>query len=288
MKKVFTVIVALLMLLSALTGCGAQEGSDPSTTEIVTNAPTTEAPATVPTTEPVVETTEPVVETTEQTTAAVPPETEAETVPEVTVSTQELVTDAQSDLETAYPGRCYHIPRVNLPGDLALKVNERMYDKLYGIIEQGDMGLGVAELCYSWGQKDSLVSIVVKVSYDTGDLVDYLIYNVSTQTGKEVHVSELYDAFGLTEDEFYREVTTTLEGFWEDYSKNFGDSDFMDSLRSSTFADSNIRQSRVFIGQNGELGFVASIYSPAGAMTYDYIFTLGNPDRLSITCVATH
>ena len=220
-------------------------------------------------------------------------------VPEVTpmpdpTPVGKLVTDAYArEIEGKYFNHCYHIPQINLPNDLAAGWNEAMYDTLYATIEKRvfkEMEKydrpSLSKMIYAWGQKDDLVSIVLREDEYEYDWSTHTFYTVSCKTGMQVVDSEIYAAYGMTEEEFYAAVKIVLAAVMaeeaEDY-KNMLSAEKIQQLIDQTLGDENIKAAKPFISPDGKLSFMGGVYTPAGAGRYYHLWTLEG-ENITIKC----
>ena len=206
-----------------------------------------------------------------------------------------LVTDAYAEDFAGQYNRnhCYHIPQINLPDDLAKDWNKQIYDKLMETIEKRvhqEMEKynrpSLANMVYAWGQKADLVSIVLKEEENEYDWTAHTFYTVSTKTGKQVENSEIYAAYGMTEEQFYDAVKIVLSAVMAEqaeYYKKILSAEQIQKLIDQTMAEENIKAAQPFINAEGELSFKGSTYSPAGAGRYWYLWTIDG-ENIVISC----
>ena len=226
------------------------------------------------------------------------PNPDEEPAPEVSPEPQlPLVTDAYSeDFAGQYNiHHCYHIPRINLPDDLAKDWNRQIYDKLMETIEKRvhkEMDKygrpSQRNMIYAWGQKGDLVSIVMREDEQEYDWTTHTFYTVSTKTGKQVDSSEIYAAYGMTEEQFYDAVEIVLAAVMSEqaeYYKDLLSAEKIQELIDKTLSEENIKSAEPFISADGTLSFRGSTYSPAGAGRYYYLWTIDG-ENITITCNA--
>ncbi|MBR6549190.1 MAG: hypothetical protein IKT68_06565 [Clostridia bacterium] len=177
-----------------------------------------------------------------------------------------LVTDAVYELvKDSYNGGWseYHIPKINLPNDLAENVNREM-------LAEGEKTLpdsGLERYDYFWQYANRVVSVLVRKCYPN-DCDYYKVYNVSVDTGMRLTNDDLRQMYGLTE----QQLTDLLiqkagQRFIEYYSSFPHTADYVDQYNKTITAE-NVAGSMLFINQSGDLCSVTCIYSMAGANTY--------------------
>ena len=270
MKKSRMGIALLLIgiLLISFTGC-LDHFIVKQTETIVTTAPleTTEA-------EPM------------PTETTMPVETTLETEPETNLVT---VTDAYIDARKVGTNTmCYHIPRINMPGDLASGVNEKIYQELKGSLARypyDENGFYIMDMTDVWGQRGDILSILVEEDFSEGDYITYYTYHVSTVTGQEVSVEEVYHVFGITEADYYSTVRTVAENYYDTSGMlNYTPVEIV----QQTFTDANLAKSQPAIGKNGELVFALMIYTPAGSGESTMLFSADGNDMRGYTDCQVH
>lgn len=168
---------------------------------------------------------------------------------------------------------CYHIPVVELPGVNAQEVNELLYETHYQNLKENALDIKeqpfMLGMIYSVGQKGDIVSVMVQESCDC-DLTYYYVYNFSAVTGKQIEDSDVFAAFGLTEMQGRENIKNSLSDYWDQKIQQIGSEGF-ESYKNDTLSDENIALFRPFIDEMGNLRYTGTIYSPAGAESYDWI-----------------
>ena len=192
---------------------------------------------------------------------------------------ENLVTDAYQDAFADDDGfeYCYHIPQFNLRGNWAQQINKTIYDQCYAILDRDvydcmdEYGYpDIADMIYCWGYHGEYASVVIETNATMYADTEYSVFTISTSDGKEVSMDELLSSYGMDQDTFHALVRDCLKQYWEEKSDirdNVG-SDFFDDRVAKTLADSNVRNVIPFINPNGELSFVANIYSLAAGDSY--------------------
>ena len=205
-----------------------------------------------------------------------------------------LVTDAYAkEIEGKYYTHCYHIPQINLPDDLAAGWNEAMYDTLYATIEKRVLKAmetkGQPELnrmVYAWGTHGDLVSIVVREDELEYDWSTHSFYTVSAKTGMQVVDSDIYAAYGMTEEEFYAAVKIVLAAVMAEEAEHYKDmlsAEKIQELIDNTLSDENLKASKPFVSPDGKLSFMGGVYTPAGAGRYYHMWTLEG-ENITVKC----
>ncbi len=168
---------------------------------------------------------------------------------------------------------CYHIPVVELPGVNAQEINELLYETHYQNLKENAMDIKeqpfMLGIIYSVGQKGDIVSVMVQESCDC-DLTYYYVYNFSAATGKQIEDSDVFAAFGLTEKQGRENIKNSLSDYWDQKIQQIGSEGF-ESYKNDTLSDENIALFRPFIDEMENLRYTGTIYSPAGAESYDWI-----------------
>ena len=168
---------------------------------------------------------------------------------------------------------CYHIPVVELPGVNAQEINELLYETHYQNLKENALDIKeqpfMLGMLYSVGQKGDIVSVMVQESCDS-DLTYYSVYNFSASTGEEIEDADVFAAFNLTEKQGRENINHSLSKYWDERIGNLG-AEGLESYKNDTLSNENIALCRPFIDDKGNLRYTVTIYSPAGADSYDWI-----------------
>jgi len=192
------------------------------------------------------------------------------------------VTDAYADqISGDYYGDytcCYHIPQIQVDGNSDFAVNGKLYQELYGILteevyanqDQPDYVPGIQKLHYSWGQKGNVVTVLAATDYFHYPWPQYYIYALDVNTGAEVSQADILAAFGLTESEFYEKAEAALTIYMDNRIREMAGnpSDLLEDIRNRTLEQENIRSSRPYIDESGNLCIAVMTWVPAGAGNY--------------------
>jgi hypothetical protein len=121
---------------------------------------------------------------------------------------------------------------------------------------------------------------------------DFYVYTISVDTGEEISYMELLGAYDLSEADFYNLVKETLKKYWDSRKSDmisFVGEDYYHTLVERTIAEENVKNAIPYINSNGELCFVAYVYSAAGAEKYLHLLnTTGTADEGWIECTIDH
>ena len=274
MKKILALLLALL-LCASLCACGQEKAAEVSDTRsdvTVTPIPKpAETPA--PTAAPVIETPAP---------TAAPAEIE---VTELCSMHGRLANE--SGFMEYYS---YSLPQVSGPDtDYLRQLNEDMeavyeahvLDAAETVKEYGYLPCYSA--CFLHGETDGIHSLLVTCDSDWGAEY-YWCYNFD-EKGNEVDNAALLKAAGLTAEQFVERVRAYLADA-TDLSEYFDDDDGWKTLQEQTLAKNNCNADMpMVLLPDGNLGFIAHIYTPAGAGEYDHALALtqdGDVDTLPI------
>lgn len=181
----------------------------------------------------------------------------------------------------------YHIPQIKLRKNITSEVNEKIYKELKGILDDevySYINIGshasLSEMQYDFGEKDNMVSIIVKTMEMHMYNPQYYVYNISSENGKELSVDELVGGYNMSIDAFYDLVKGTIKKYWDAQQSGLLNSGFSkteyDKLVQRSLEDENIKAAVPYINSKGELCVVVYIYSPAGAGGYSHILNTTN------------
>lgn len=219
------------------------------------------------------------------------------------INYEHLVSDAYCDAFVDEYGDeyCFHIPKFNLHGNLAQQVNQAIYDHCYGLLERdvysfldeyGSASIGeMLEMIYCCGNQENLASVVIETNLAGYYYPEYRVYTISTATGAEVSMNELLTAYNMDRESFYDLVYKRLNQYWDEmriHRDNAG-KEFFDDRVTRTLADENIRKAIPFINPDGNLSFVANIYSLAAGDCYWHLINAeGSLETVYMECTKDH
>ena len=249
MKSLRTVSLLVLALLAAFFGgCKGGSSAAPHSRQEETTAAATEAATEV--------------------TAAAEPDAP------VTEGRKELFTftDSAKNTYTA----TYRLPALNYQTEDALAINreiEALYDDAFKTAakEQSEQKpLSVGGIDFESNINGSVISLVIK-SEDAVHTLSYSVFNYDRSEGRRLDNSGLLAFLQLDEDATYDRLTAALE---EDYFGKFKYESFPDDyyyrLDQSAGA-SAIRESKLFLNENGELYALCTEYASVGKGTFQVL-----------------
>ncbi len=260
MKKV-SVFLACLLTISLLVAC--------QTTPQITE------PSTEPSTQPA--TTEPKPTETE------PPQTEStepSEEPKEVYAPEELSDDYVVDLYRVtytndYGEYTEAIPYVNLPGEAIRALNGEIQAVCQ--YDPGDRLLPpptIARFDYTWHTNGDILTLIMVEEYTSYEYYYYHIYNIDLRSNRPMTEEELFQAAGITAEEFNLHFPNlTANALFKNLGPDgceeyFGNLSHYDDL-FVMFTDTTIeyrQYAQPYLNEEGELYFAASISSPAGAI----------------------
>ena len=245
MKKIAATILLASMILSA-TACTKERPADTTAT-----------------------TTTEVKTTTEETTEAT----------EATTTTAEETTQESHDVEVYEADRIesqgefrgepitisYSIPAIKINGS----ANEDLNAEIRAVIDEyrsQDRYYG-SEYVYYVGEE--YVSILVNfLDLEDDDNCKYTAINISLVTYSLMSDEEFLEANGLSMDDYYSLVKSTLELVMDEREDLFNDG--FEDYRAKNLEDGSIRKARPFISERGNLCFILTLDMAVGSQRYTY------------------
>lgn len=263
MKRFIFILMVCLSLVLVLGGCHKEPDSNNPSTPTGT------------------ESTEPSTESSTQPTGQDPTE---ETQPQSPGELEVVVKDAFAN-SVIFQGNTmnYAIPCVEIDGQPLESVNAEiwatLHDGLYlpmvekSLEENGEISL--VGLRYEWYQSNGILTVYCVQSDYYTDYEGHHIFNILLAEQRLASQEELLNAFGITEGDFYAQVSDLLGSkFWDDNKarrEEIEDQDLldvMDGLLGMTVDPSNVMSTIAYVGPQGELYLDANIFSLAGAGFY--------------------
>lgn len=211
---------------------------------------------------------------------------------------KEMVYSSYSKFSSEYS---YTLPYINIKSTDVANINKKIEDLYKPSIEEEisneAQGLSVvmSNIKYNSFLNDNVLSLVIITSLPN-DCTEYKVYNIDIYTGKQISNTELLNMKNITEKAFlnkletlYKEKFISLYGTEDSYINNLRiapagwteeqlkekSNEYKEQL-NRTIAHSNYSiETPMFLGEDGKLNVVATIYSLAGAKSYDYIIDTG-------------
>lgn len=273
MKKIFTVI-ALLLCLGLLAGCGAQAFLHDVAEHLVNNKAEDTPP---PVGEPVDDGAgEPAAVNASDTDEepAFPPATASdagEQIPQSQLPEEDNPVDFSSlsvaECVTDADGAEGQLPRIVLDCPGADYINDDIEGTFRYLV-----GEDYCTLYYTASKNGPILSVMIAQLYD-GDASYYTPYLLDLTNGEAIGGAELLSYMGLHADELADDELRIMgEEFEYQYgAQSQGDlADYYQEQYDMTVSPDNAELDRLWLDDEGELNFVAKIYSLAGAEFYEY------------------
>lgn len=199
----------------------------------------------------------------------------------VTVPNSEVVEVYIADsleVETNFYGPMtvtYNIPGIRINGVEDKVVNDFMNEDIHKYISK-DWYLGSK---FNYYVTEDYVSILVFI-YGEYDQHKMTAYNISLATGELMTDDEFLEANGITKDEFYALVKSTMELAMSDNESLFTGNPFADYY-SNNLSDERIRSARPYTSGNGNLCYISDVEMNGGAEMYTACFDTKTHEHMS-------
>lgn len=208
--------------------------------------------------------------------AASPDETAEEPEPEAVQGgpEQSLGPDFPAELVYDREGTSGTLPEIDASLSAAAEVNDDI-DGRFGYL----VGDPSCSLRYEWhtGFDDRVLSVLIEVRYEWDQSL-YTVYNFDLSDGSLLSGRQLLSLVGVGEEEL-RDIE--LSQMRSEFEAEFGSArgEISEELYAErlelTVSPDNAELDRVWLGDLGQLMFVARIYSLAGADFYEYPMSTG-------------
>lgn len=292
MKKVILFLCVCLCLSACISRKLPEEDPTllPSTVEstevtIPTEIPTVPEETTIPIT-----TTVPVETTVPETTAPPPETTVAETFPSLPdeVTLEDLVTviwDETLTWKSAGKEMVFTCPVPELLpfSEDAVRVNGEIQDYLWHIIDMAKEDMKYKQECgiVSAGYQTYLNADILSVMawWETQyDLTHYEVWNLNLKTGKQPSELEIAELLGMSEEVYSQLLTDKVTGAFLERNQHWADTEWADIYLEQfdvCISQENLKKTKLFFGDDGEVMVLAPIYAMAGAGKYPTLIPLG-------------
>lgn len=274
MKK-FLSVLALLLCLTLMTGCGAQAFLHDVAEHLVNNPPAESVEAedlvTDGETQPATASDAAEEPATEPEEAAASASDTGEQVPQSQLPELSGPTDftalSLSECVTDADGAAGQLPRIVLDCPGADYINDDIEGTFRYLVDAD-----YCTLYYDVSKNGPILSILIAQLYD-GNASYYTPYRLDLSTGEAVGGAELLSYLGMSSDEL---ADTELRIMGEEFEYQYGAestgdlADIYAEQYDMTVSPNNAELNRLWLDSEGELNFVAKIYSLAGAEFYEY------------------
>lgn len=195
-----------------------------------------------------------------------------------------LVTDAVHLHAPSYDepsGILYSIPRVNLPEDLAAEVNGQILEELMDYVNPNRSDS--RGMSYLWAKNGDILSILVLCGEDYNTAMSrFYVYNISLEAGTALENSRIWEACGLTREEYFEKLRNAVSA---SYSKTDINS-FPEYYRTycanqvkRSLSQENLEEALPYINGAGDLCVAIKVYSFAGPDYHWFLFNLTGRDE---------
>ncbi|GHU83691.1 hypothetical protein AGMMS50284_7640 [Clostridia bacterium] len=285
MKKISRLFVFTLILAMAITIFSGCKKTEEPTTEPSTAAPTTN--------NSVVSTEQPSQE----------PDSKTDETPAVTEKNSSQKNDANSlsnyvftvyeksgektfdDQQVNAQSYDYSIPNLqNISSVDAKAINDDIKSKITDRVEEeinGESSIITPKVWYDSYLNGDVLSLVITSQTNWGGLEFYNSYNINVATGSKVSNQEILASKNITEAQFVSKLqevykTTFVEqnGTADKYSDEYKDQ-YNEKLEQTIATGNCSLDTPIFLGSNGNLQAIATIFAMAGADSNEVLVDLG-------------
>ena len=184
-------------------------------------------------------------------------------------------------------GYSWSIPKIEGGSGAFDRINQEIWKTYYdGVVNEGlsalEKGTSVTspEISYQWAINGDILSLLV-IHHYLDPSSDYLLYNVSVSTGKDVSRSDILKYKGLSDDAYTLKVRQAIGTVLREGNpdvESWKDADMIKSFNTcltNSLSDKNVsEETRPYLNDKGQLCIAAKVYSVGGAPYYlDYINT---------------
>lgn len=213
------------------------------------------------------------------------------------LSGEGLVTDAFTyDYGDEWGAYAYHIPKIDRPEPGIQAVNDAIWRAFYDDVMDSEYGPLTAihegwsaepySINYDWAVNGDVLSLWVWCSY-SGDCNYYTVYNVSLTSGRKIADSELLDALGLDQAKYYARMGQVLSDAFEQSCAFCPEDELKQEQRQANNAAANIRAAQPYLGENGDLCAIGTVYALAGAGQFQQPLTVLERGSLPVLTIDT-
>ena len=231
MKRTAAIILALLFVVAALGACSVNININKPTEAESTSQPVTET-ATEAATEPAVGTLADYVKT----------------------GKEKSVTYGDGNTNTL------RLPEILIDSADAKAANEELNTRFGEAFNSNVEYAGIYSLDYEASLNGKLLSVVTNGKFEGGN-TSALAYSFDVTTGNKLDNQQICDAAGKD----YAQVISDLRKKTEEYyEEKFGSMPGNTAERDKTYSDENLKQSVLYLDEDGEISALVNIYAAVG------------------------
>lgn len=178
----------------------------------------------------------------------------------------------------------YDLPCININSEEVATINAKIQGEYIA-------SMGISQVKYEKYINNNVLSLVITTSYPN-DVNNYQVYNIDIYTGKQVFNSELLNIKNIQEkvylnqlENLYKEKFISLYGTEEEYIEGMKNApanwteeeleqkakEYKEQFNKTISIENYSMKTPIFLGNNGKINVVATIYSLAGANEYLHI-----------------
>lgn len=128
-------------------------------------------------------------------------------------------------------------------------------------------------ISYDAWLNDNLLTVLVNIEYITDDR-DYMLYVFDLATGKQITNDDMAALLHLDRNALDAQISATVERKFLSMFESMLDQDFTRQQLDSTCSAENIAAAQVYLNEAGAPWILCTIYSIAGAESYEYLLPL--------------
>lgn len=183
-------------------------------------------------------------------------------------------------------GDCkFEIPAININTDEIVKLNKKILDNGNKLIKDtqnmSESGEGYS-FEYKYYLNNSIVSLVTIEHYPYNGYETYEVYNFDIYTGEKVEKEELMSITSMTEEDVIKASKKEFGSYFKKMFEGTGaeSTEYYTQAYNDTIASKNCGiNNPMFLGENGNLSVIATIYTMAGSGQYEYIINLQDSSK---------
>lgn len=202
-------------------------------------------------------------------------------------------TARQESLSSAWGPSTYALPEILLEGEEIAQFNEHLRGEFESLLAEEGRQIQTYgnsqyhRVNYFYGQREDLLSLVIVREWSQWDLADYSVYQFSLSQGTAAEARAVWALYGYDEAAYLEQARIALGAAWWEYAASIlesqGWSDWSveegNRLLSQTLRPENVAAAHPYVGEDGKLWIVGTIYTFAGAGYLESTFPVSDAPR---------
>ena len=173
------------------------------------------------------------------------------------------------------------VPAFNINTEEIKNLNTEILNKY----KTNEADMSITNTSYKYYENDNIISVIIDRTTTETSYDEYNVYNVDKSTGKQLTKEEVLATKSITKEQYEATISTQMANIfsemWDNQNSLTTGGNFLEEQRAKNNSKENcsMNKTEVYLGENGNLYYIASIYSLAGANSYMHTINYETGDK---------